>query len=388
MTGPAVGSQAREALDALARDIERLESLRAIKDLQRCYALFCQSGEWQAMASCFAEQGELHWCDEAIAGRPAIEAWLEARAGGKGAIARGSLHTEIIDQPLATLSRDGTSATVRWMAMRFLGDGKGTARIEGGLYVNDYALEGGCWRITRMRYHPQYEGGYAEGWANIGGRDLPIVPYHFTSDESGVPILPPAGIAPPAAQGLDALAARVQRLNDEDAVRNLQNAFGYYVDRRMWSDAVDLFAEDCAAEPVPGDVYRGKQDIRRALERTGPEGLSSGELNECRDCAQRKRGPGQWDRDWHARRHRASARRVALFTLPQPLRQRRRLVETQGVARHPAGPSRLSERLGKCAKRGRLDHERSADRASSGGARPSKQRYRRPPPSADPIAGL
>jgi len=268
------------ALNALARDIERLEALRSIKDVQRNYAQLGQFGRWEAMASLFAEQGELYWGEASVAGRAAIAAWLEQRADGMDGIAPGSLHTEIIDQPLARLAVDGASATVRWMSMGFLGDGKGRARIEGGLYQNDYALEAGQWRISSMRYHPQYEGDYADGWTNVAGQDLPVIPFHVTSDETGVPIPPPVGDAPLTRHGIAELATRIYRLNDEDAVRNVQNAYGYYIDRRMWSDVVDLFADDCAAEIVGAGVYRGKDGVRRALERMGPELLTHGHLNE------------------------------------------------------------------------------------------------------------
>ncbi len=47
-----------------ARDIERLEALRSINDLQRNYAQLGQFGRWEAMASLFAEHGELY-CGEA-----------------------------------------------------------------------------------------------------------------------------------------------------------------------------------------------------------------------------------------------------------------------------------------------------------------------------------
>ena len=29
---------------------------------------------------------------------------------------------------------------------------------------------------------------------------------------------------------------------DENLVRNLQNKYGYYIDRKMWSDVTDLFS--------------------------------------------------------------------------------------------------------------------------------------------------
>ncbi len=50
--------------------------------------------------------------------------------------------------------------------------------------------------------------------------------------------MPPSGSAN-AAQ----LAQRVQRLNDELAVQNLQHSLGYYIDRKLWDDVADLFAD-------------------------------------------------------------------------------------------------------------------------------------------------
>ncbi|MGH3250743.1 MAG: nuclear transport factor 2 family protein [Trebonia sp.] len=270
---------ASRAIDELAQDVERVESVRAVKDLQRAYAQLSQFGLWQAMAALFAGDAALHWGDETVTGRDRIETWLKTQAGDMDGRAPGSLHTEIIDEPLANLSVDGQTARARWMSMRFLGDGKGKARIEGGLYENDYVRENGRWRIAELRYYPQFDGDYKDGWTNAGGQDLPIIPVHFTADESGVPIPPRVGAAPRAAISAYELADRIGRLNDEDAVRNLQNAYGYYVDRRMWSDVVDVFADDPVVRIGP-DVYSGRVGIRRAIERMGPEGLGHGQLNE------------------------------------------------------------------------------------------------------------
>ncbi len=62
-------------------------------------------------------------------------------------------------------------------------------------------------------------------------------------------------------------------------MRNLQHAYGYYVDRKMWDDVVDLFAEDCAVE-LGGDVLTGREGVRKAIERMGAAGLTHGQLNE------------------------------------------------------------------------------------------------------------
>ena len=265
--------------NALARDVASIEALRAVKDLQRRYAHYAKSGAWDQMAALFAHDGAYIYRDERIGGATQIARWLKARAGNMDGLAPGSLHVEIIDQPLINLSPDALNARGRWMHMVFLGDGMGQARIEGGLSENVYVQQDGVWRIAVMHYHPQFEGDYVEGWRNVDGADLPVIPYHFTVEETGAPITPALDEAPPISCDPAELSARVQRLADEDAVRNLQNAYGYYVDRRMWTDIVDLFAEDCAAD-IDGTIYRGKVGIRDVMERMGSEELKDGQLNE------------------------------------------------------------------------------------------------------------
>ena len=77
-----------------------------------------------------------------------------------------------------------------------------------------------------------------------------------------------------------ALEQRISVMNAEDEVRNLQNAYGYYMDRKMWDDVTYLFTADGALEVANLGVYDGPKSIRRALERSGPAGLKHGQLNE------------------------------------------------------------------------------------------------------------
>ena len=91
---------------------------------------------------------------------------------------------------------------------------------------------------------------------------------------------------PAAAQSVDAeisaLTLRVERLEGTRAVKKLQRAFGYYVDRGLWGDAADLFAADGTIEIGADGVYVGKERIREYLRRLhgGQEGLIYGQLNE------------------------------------------------------------------------------------------------------------
>lgn len=78
---------------------------------------------------------------------------------------------------------------------------------------------------------------------------------------------------------LAAYRERVERLEDEDAIENLQASFGYYFDKGLWADAADLFAADASFEYGQRGVYVGKERIHRAMLLFGPEGLGQGYLN-------------------------------------------------------------------------------------------------------------
>jgi hypothetical protein len=95
----------------------------------------------------------------------------------------------------------------------------------------------------------------------------------------------PATAAPPARSidtQVDALTARVVRLEGARAVKKLQRAFGYYVDRGLWDEAADLFADAGTIEIGADGVYVGKARIRDYLKALhgGQDGLIYGQLNE------------------------------------------------------------------------------------------------------------
>ncbi|MBS1240394.1 MAG: hypothetical protein H6R45_1100, partial [Proteobacteria bacterium] len=81
---------------------------------------------------------------------------------------------------------------------------------------------------------------------------------------------------------IQALTLRVEKLEGTRAVKKLQRAFGYYVDRGLWGDAADLFADDGTIEIGIDGVYVGKARIEEYLKRLhgGQEGLIYGQLNE------------------------------------------------------------------------------------------------------------
>lgn len=266
-------------LDGLARDVTQLEGVRAIKDVQRLYSQYGQFGLWGDMADLFAANSRIVWGDKQIVGRAAILAWLQER-GGPAGLAPGALNTLLTESALVNLSPDGTTAKARWNHMALTGDGKGKTFIEGGILENDYVLESGRWKIATLHLHPQFEGNYAEGWSNVGQKDLPITPFHFDPDTVGIPIPMPTGAAPKSGTTLAALQRRIATLNDEDDVRNLQHAYGYYIQRKMWDDAADLFAGNAVIEVAGVGTFRGAAGVRTFLATMGPQGLAHGDLND------------------------------------------------------------------------------------------------------------
>src|SRR5690606_35769676 len=171
------------------------------------------------------------------------------------------------------------SAEVRWYGLHMLGGGA-DARWESGTFENVYVKEDEVWKISRLHFHPQFGGPYEDGWRPLAS-PLPLVPYHFKSEDiAGTPIPPAVGAAPRTRATLASLEQRIDALNAEDKARNLQNAYGYYVDRKMWGDVTDLFTADGVLEIGGAGIYDGPANIRRALERHGPAGLRNGQLHD------------------------------------------------------------------------------------------------------------
>ncbi len=89
-----------------------------------------------------------------------------------------------------------------------------------------------------------------------------------------------------AQKGIDAeitaLTERVEVLEGTRAIKKLQRAFGFYVDRGLWGEAADLFTDNGSIEIGVDGVYVGKARVREYLMRLhgGQEGLIYGQLNE------------------------------------------------------------------------------------------------------------
>jgi hypothetical protein len=105
-------------------------------------------------------------------------------------------------------------------------------------------------------------------------------PLHFDNVSTGKPVryTPGTPAAPPSDRQITAAGRQVQRAMDYDEIENLQNAYGYYVEKSLWSDIAGLFTEDGIFE-IDQARHVGRERILGFLKASGPEGPVNGVLN-------------------------------------------------------------------------------------------------------------
>ena len=267
------GSRSESRIDLLRAHVaelepmvERAEAIRAVKRLQYAYGHYAEFGLWHDLADLFAADGIGHYPAGDLKKEEIRRLFLKDIGGGKLGLPEGLLYPHIMLQPVVTLAPNGKSAKGRWRVFTMLGFHEKNANWAGGVYENEYVLEGGVWKIKDLRFYLQYSGPYEQAGWTIDKGDIPI---HYTPDLAGAPvpedIEPAVPVSLPDEKALTHrlrdLLRRAQRLNDQQEVAN-------------------LFSDKGTMEPGLRGVYVGRKSIRRALEQFGPQGLREGELND------------------------------------------------------------------------------------------------------------
>jgi hypothetical protein len=275
-------STLQQRVDRLEALTARVEAISAIKRLQHAYGHYSELGLWHDFADLFADSGIGHYTQGALDREGIRSLFLKEVGGGRLGLADGRIYPHISMQPVVTLAADGQTANGRWHIMAMLGGYERSASWAGGVYENQYIRENGVWKMKDVNYISQYSGRYEDAGWTAGKQPAP---FHFDAARVGKPVLDVLeGPRPATAPTLDTLAkrmadlnARALRLSDEIEITNLQHAYGYYVDRKMWDDVADLFASDGTMEIGLQGVYAGRSSIRRGL---GRAGLAEGEIND------------------------------------------------------------------------------------------------------------
>ena len=102
------------------------------------------------------------------------------------------------------------------------------------------------------------------------------------ADQAAAPARAPDAADSALARRVALLEARATRVEDINAIKRLQRAYGYYLDEGQWDDVADLFSATASVEIGFDGVYRGKERIRTYFRAWGDgrNGLAAGRLNE------------------------------------------------------------------------------------------------------------
>jgi len=310
-------------LNAIKVETQQVEDINAITRLGKAFAYYIDKGYFGEAANLFAEDGRLMYgMDGVYIGRERITELLTRHGGGSltangPGLPFGRLNNHMHLQPLVTIGADGTTAKARWREWGQVGNYKGKAEWSDAILENDYIKKDGVWQISEMRLFLNFVAPYQGGWAKLEkqgrnwktpvGEDFraderspvryPAFPeiyvpdFHYHNDVannlSAIQTPPPFRDMPnrlndaigQLEQRADAEALKLARVHAVRAVENLQNMFGYYFDKGLWSQAADLFTIDGTWEFGQMGVYQGKASIARGMTLIGPEGLEQGQLN-------------------------------------------------------------------------------------------------------------
>jgi hypothetical protein len=90
------------------------------------------------------------------------------------------------------------------------------------------------------------------------------------------------GCAAALQERIACLERQTARLEAASAVKRLQRALGYYLDKALWDEAAQLFSDDATIEMGLDGVYRGRERVRQYLHALGGgrSGLAPGEIHE------------------------------------------------------------------------------------------------------------
>jgi hypothetical protein len=284
------------ALAPYEREVARLEAHDAIENLQAIYGYYFDKNQWDQIADLFTEDGTYEIGQRGVyKGRKRVRAALDL-IGPAGA-QPGLLNNELQLQPIIHVSKDGKTAKARWRTMEMKGQHGKSGAWGSGIYENEYALQDGKWKISKLHYYLTFRADYDKGWAKgalpiekvsdtlppdappteVYGSlpDVYLPPYHYANP--GSKFEPRADLGAPPAD-LSSLAKKVGLLNDEIEVQNVQRAYGYYVDKSLWDEVTELFSQDATLEIGGRGVFVGPKRINQYMHFLAKQGPQPGWL--------------------------------------------------------------------------------------------------------------
>jgi ketosteroid isomerase-like protein len=296
------GNSAQQLAEA-RRLTQQVSDEHQIAVLQRTYGYLVDKNLWTQIADLFTDDGTLEIGGRGVfVGKQRVLQYLKFL----GAPERGKLYDHTQMEPVITVGTDGLTAKGRWRALIFGADqDKRMDFLGDAIYENEYRKENGVWKISNLHavfiLYTDFTRGWGETFWALTAPEVALppdrkpsaryeiypgntfVPYHYANPGTGpLPALPPVEPVPAAAVRAETarLDQTLTRLEDVDAIENLQNAYGFYRDKWQWDDAAKLFAANATREMAQRGVYVGRDHVRRSFELDGPAGLHQGEVAE------------------------------------------------------------------------------------------------------------
>lgn len=75
---------------------------------------------------------------------------------------------------------------------------------------------------------------------------------------------------------LDEARAQLQRLDDVKQIEKLTRTYGYYIDKGLWSQVVDLFARDGAVQMGGAGIFKGRKGVDQLFAQRFGSGIGRG----------------------------------------------------------------------------------------------------------------
>jgi hypothetical protein len=322
LSSPAAGD-VRDRVTSLAHRVQLLRDEQALENLQRIYGYYLDRAMWDQVADLFAKNGTIEMGLSGVyVGRDRIRQYLGLQ--GPQGLTEGRLNDHLQLQTIVDVAQDGRTARARSREIGMTGTFGGGATLSEGVYENRFVKEDGVWKFAALRFFPTFITNYDKGWGQDAqpvpgaSRELPpdrpptdlyeiypkahIPPYHYRNPVTGADPQYPVAAGRPSAKAIEQALARptsagpkrvdrvdtalaqaerdIGRVKDYHEIENLQSAYGYYLDKNLWNDLADLFAERGSMELAQRGVYTGRERVRGFLTNVfGPkEGPVEGRL--------------------------------------------------------------------------------------------------------------
>jgi len=298
-------TRSAERIASINAQTDRLADYDEVRNLQQKYGYYFDEALWDQVLALFTDNATIEIANHGqYVGKEGIRKYFYGLTAGRQGLVQGQLNNQYQLSPVITLSADGQTARARWRALVQDGVFGQSANWGAGIYENEYVQQGGIWKISRMqlfvRFYAPYEGGWTRNTPELNARygkstarpDKAgnaqantagfMAPLHFDNPASAGYRLAPdntASAAPPAngstrtvadleAQ-VRALELRLERLRAATEVENLQNSYGFYVDKSMQDAVSSLFARNSTLEILGRGVFIGRDRVYEYMRRLG-----------------------------------------------------------------------------------------------------------------------